>query len=454
MTAHAPAAVLTPVARLMLLCIGMSQVSDAVFRMAVAWWLLEVTQSAALFGAVIAASNVAMTATHASLGWLADRYRRGTVLTIAYGADATACALLTAAAWAGSAAPEWIAALLVLATVASTVAGPIHSSLALQASTQDSTQAFIRHRTSLSSVVMVGGPVLAGALVTAVGSKAVMLLHLVVLAGLCTMLALSARLMPPQPPNSLGIAATTGARLRLLFSGMAMLWRIRPERSLCLQSMLNNLAIAPLFAIALPVLVKDVLRLPPWSLGVCGAVFGLGALGSSLLLAQPTLARHGRYVGALAGRVLMLGGIALGVILFVLFREHGPAWQALPVIGLAMAGTGFSLVNIAVSQARALATPEACRNRLLSSSSALVTLAIPIGSAGVGGLLAAFGPTVSLTAIVAVLAVGVAVFLVEPTSRALLLLDDAALKQAYQVYLDDDVPVGAQQAAGPPGQSR
>ena len=452
MSAPTPAAVLSPVARRMLLCIGMSQVSDAVFRMAVAWWLLEATQSPALFGAVIAASNIAMTVTHACLGWLADRYRRGTVLTIAYGADAAACALLTTAAWMGStAAPEWIAALLVLATVASTVAGPVHSSLALQAGDPGSTQAFIRHRTSLSSVVMVGGPLLAGGLVTAVGPKAVMLLHLAVLVGLCAMLALSSGLMPPQSPSSSGVAATTGARLRLLFSGLTMLWRIHPERSLCLQSMLNNLAIAPLFAIALPVLVKDVMQLPAWSLGICGAVFGVGALGSSLLLAQPAMARYGRYASALVGRLLMVGGLALGVILFVLCRELTPAWQTLPVIGLALAGVGFSLVNITVSQVRALATPEACRNRLLSGTSALVTLAIPIGSAGIGGLLAAFGPTVALMAIVAVLATGLAVFLLEPTSKALLQQNDAALKQSYQRYLDAEAPASARQAASSSG---
>ncbi|MEI8326819.1 MAG: hypothetical protein WCH44_15910, partial [Betaproteobacteria bacterium] len=58
---------------LMLWCIAASQTSDAVFRMAVAWWLLDTTGSPALFGVILAAGNVAMTLSHATLGWLGDR---------------------------------------------------------------------------------------------------------------------------------------------------------------------------------------------------------------------------------------------------------------------------------------------------------------------------------------------------------------------------------------------
>jgi MFS family permease len=227
--------------------------------------------------------------------------------------------------------------------------------------------------------------------------------------------------------------------MRLIFSGLGLLWKVTPERSLCLQAMLGNLVIYPLFAVILPVLVKEQLQMPAWALGLAGACFGVGALVSSTWIAKPVISKMGRYSAVLTARVITIVGLGFATACFALGSSpESTLWLTGALPGLVGAGIGFSVLNIAVSQARAIATPDALRNRLLTAAAAIVTLAIPLGSASAGWLLAHVAPVGVLVAVVLVLAVATLLLWADAPTRSLLETPDAQLPAAYGTYLRDE----------------
>lgn len=424
-------------ARLMLASMTASQTSEAVFRMAVAWWLLDVTHSPALFATVIAISNVAMVVTHSTLGWVADHYDRRSVLFLAYAADLAACAAIGGLAGGQDANAALVTLLLVIGTVANAIGGPVHTSIALEECSAEASQEFVRHRTSLSSLTNVSGPVLAGGLLSVLSSPTVILIHALVLLTISITLGLYFLIGRRRSPASDPAASkNTESGTALIFSGLTTLWRIVPERSLCAQSILGNLAIYPLFAVLLPVMIKEMLNQPAWILGVCEAAFGVGAVILSTLVAKPLITRLGRYRAAVLGRFAMLVGV-LGLMLgLVPSDEFGRSiLTTISCAALALMGGGYSVLNIAVGQARAIATPNAYRNRLISGATALVTSAIPLGSLLGGWMLTNGSVLFALLTVFVVMLLATALLILDRHSRALLSLNNEALKSAYTQYL-------------------
>lgn len=432
---------LPPHMKLMMLCFGASQLSEAIFRIAIAWWLLDVTKSSSLFGALIAASNLAMVLTHAFLGWLGDKYRRSALLGVFYLLDAfSALTIIVIAFTANNPDPILIAALLIVGTISNTASGPLHSSAALEASKPHEAKVFVQHRTSISSACMIIGPALAGIIISAFGARCAMVLHVSVLASLFALIrwqrfkyqaGLHAR-------NEIENGSTTSGIL-LLLSGWKALWRIKAERVLCFQSFLSNAALYPLIAVVLPVLVKDQRSYPAWALGACSSVFGIGALFGSVTVVNRLKKLEGRYLIAGAGRAITIFALVFAAILVVTpaLSADGRCFADLAALGfLGISGIGFSLVNVAVGQVRSLATPNAYRNRLMSSSAALVTLGIPVGSFSIGMVLERFGIGSALLVCLVLLIFSSVIMLCAQSSKALLQMADDALAEAYARQLE------------------
>ncbi|WP_083876759.1 MFS transporter [Ideonella sp. B508-1] len=424
---------------LILWIMGAAQLSEAAFRLAVAWWLLRVTKSPEAFGSMVAISNLAMTLSHAFLGWIADRYPRGIVLGFCYALDFSCAISLLLMASRDSHHLVIVALVLVLGTIANSVGGPVHTSLAMEGAESAEKQAFIRHRASISTASMIVGPLLSSALLAWLDAIVVIALHAVVLFA-CMLTLLRCALVSASHSQNAVETLPSGlrSRLELVFSGIRLIFRIPAERGLSLQSMISNMATFPIFVILVPFIVKSDPRLPIWSIGLCSASFGMGALASSAWLAKRLLISTGRYSAASISRSILFASwcaVLATEVMAAKYIELAHQLHIMSILALLCAGGAFSILNIVVSQSRALATPDSYRNRLISANSALVTATIPVGSYGAGTLLQHVGFLWTLACAVGLMGVVLMLYWLDSPSRKLLALPDSELPEAYMTFL-------------------
>jgi predicted MFS family arabinose efflux permease len=106
----------------------------------------------------------------------------------------------------------------------------------------------------------------------------------------------------------------------------------------------------------LPIFARDILHVGPGGLGMLRSIFAVGAIATSLVLAQLPEARQPH-----AGRALF-GGVALFGIGALLFAASAQLWLSMAALALMGAGDSMSVfVRATVVQ---LASPEDMRGRV------------------------------------------------------------------------------------------
>jgi MFS family permease len=313
---------------------------------AVGWYLYDLTGSALTLAFAGLASFVPIAILTLPAGDLADRVDRRWLLAAAHLIQALAAALLLVLVAIKTSTTWPFYAALVLSGCTRALSGPASKSLAPLLVPREQFAQSVAWATSAQQIAIITGPALGG-LIYLLGAPFTF--------AACTVLALVAAV------------AMIAIRTRVVASkedGTNALQRaIAGFRYLLTQPVVFGAITLDLFAVLLggvhallPIFARDILQVGPAGLGVLRSTFAVGAIASSLALAQLPEARQPHAGKALFGGVAAFG---VGAIVFALSHE---LW--LSMIALAVMGAGDSLSVFVRATVVQLATPQAMRGRV------------------------------------------------------------------------------------------
>lgn len=167
--------------------------------------------------------------------------------------------------------------------------------------------------------------------------------------------------------------------------GIYVIRRIPLQFGIGLVAAILNLVTSPL-SVALPVLVKESRNMPPWFLGALEASVGIGGIFGAFAVGKILKRFHADYV-ILAG----IGAIGIGISILPLTPNI-----LLPLLMMFFIGMGSMVTNIPIVTRSTMALPDKYRSRVSSCASFLYQMAIPIGVAITGNLISIFSLTTTL----------------------------------------------------------
>jgi MFS family permease len=313
---------------------------------AVGWYLYDLTGSALTLAFAGLAAFVPIAILTLPAGDLADRIDRRWLLATAHFIQALAAALLLVLV-AVHVTETWaFYAALVLSGCTRALSGPASKSLAPLLVPREQFAQSVAWATSAQQIAIIAGPAIGG---------------LIYLAGApftfaaCTALAL------------VSVAAMIAIRTKVVASkedGTNAVDRaIASFRYLLTQPVVFGAITLDLFAVLLggvhallPIFARDILHVGPAGLGILRSTFAVGAIATSLALAQLPGERQPH-----AGRALFGGVVAFGAGAIVFALSHH-LWMSM--IALAVMGAGDSLSVFVRATIVQLATPQAMRGRV------------------------------------------------------------------------------------------
>lgn len=365
-----------------------SIIGDACSNIALAWWILDKTGSAAKMSAVLAPAMFVQAILTPLAGPIGDRFPRKRLVFIS---DLWRMAF--SLALAGMVFLDFfnlplLIALYLLLAVGTAVFNSVSDSIVPQLVTAEDLPEAVRQTQAVSSAGRVAGGIVAGLIVTLLGVSGAFLLD----AASFLVSALGAAFIraDTRPSSERPPSADSALRqwAREFSVGVRTLCRLRLILWMSLVAMALNLLLSPI-EIILPVLVKQQRGLPPWFYGGLVSSVSLGSIIGALLL--------GRICRRFApDKVMIAGGLLVGVGIM------GMGWVptvALPMIMMLLIGFGMSIFNTPLSSALALCVPDAYRSRLSSIRFFLYMSAIPLGMAMAGGMISGFGLLPTLVAL-------------------------------------------------------
>jgi MFS family permease len=227
------------------------------------------------------------------------------------------------------------------------------------------------------------GPPLAGALIAWLGASTVLWLDAATFAASAGVVALAV-------PDLAGALPTATEPYRAaLAAGLRYLRRERLLLALAVSLGLLNLVLNPLFAVVLPVYARDELASPP-ALGLMLGFVGIGALAGAV--------GYGAVGHRFSRRRTWLASFLLIPLAYWVLVPAPPLAVLLPALALAGLAKGpIGPIALTVRQER---IPPELRGRVLGASSAIALATAPLGVAIAGFLVesAGFRPTVLVLA--------------------------------------------------------
>ena len=341
---------------------------------AVGWYLYDVTGDPMTLAWAGFASFVPIALFTLPAGDLADRMDRRYILVAAHLFQATAAALLLGLVAAKVTVTWPFYGALLLSGTNRAISGPAHKSLAPLLVPREQFAQSVAWATSTQQTGVIAGPALGG-LIYLVGAPFCF--------GVCLVLALIA------------VGAMLAIRTRVVASkdtGASALERAMAGlRYLLKQPIVFGAISLDLFAVLLggvnallPVFARDILHVGPAGLGMLRSMFAIGAITTSLILAQLPEQRQPHAGHALFGGVAIFG---IGAIVFALSGHFAVALVALGMMGAADAMSVF--VRATVVQ---LATPEDMRGRVSAIHTLFVGCTNELGEFRAGLFASLFGP--------------------------------------------------------------
>lgn len=357
-----------------------SVLGDSCGSIALAWWVLDRTGSAAEMGSILAPAALVRVLLLPVFGPLADLYDRKLLILLSDLWRFVFAGAILAMVWAGYYNfPLLLTCYVALSAGASlfsaSVGGIIPKLVArehLQLATQQSQ--------ALNSVGSVAGGIVGGIVVSYAGVKGAFLIDSAsfLVAGLFTAMIRA----DTRPARSGGGGqdwkSEVAGGFRLIASVPLLFW-------LCVIAMFMNLCLAPL-AIVLPVLAKEARAMPAWFLGGLESSISLGAILGALTVGLVRRRLSGR--GVLVMAISMIG---FGVSLLPWVPN-----AFLPLTVLFWVGVGSSWANVSLGTQVSLTVPDSHRGRLGSIMTFLCSGIAPLGIACAGMALAALGLTTFL----------------------------------------------------------
>lgn len=378
--------------RLLWLGQAASQLGDRIHQIAMAWWVLQTTGSAAMMGALLVASSVPAIVLGPVAGPLADRMDRKTLMLacdLGRGALVTLMALL---AVRHALSVPWLFVFAVVLASLGAVFMPASLAVVPSIVAEDSLLRANSLQEMTAQTAGILGPALGGLLVAGFGAPAAFGANAASFA-LSAVLLASMRRQPA--PKSL----RAESYLDSLRAGLGCL-RSRPA----LTSLLGAFAVANLFLapipVLLPVFARSVFACGASGLGYLEGALGCGMVASALFLSRGKDIRH--KVALIALSFVVQGGFLAGMGLHPDFNGF--------LVGLFALGSALSALNVVCLSAFQRAIPGEQLGRFMGLLGAIVLGVMPLSYAAVG-LLSARYSAGSLWAVSGALLILVGVFL-------------------------------------------
>jgi len=340
---------------------------------AVGWYLYDLTRDPMTLGWAGLAAFVPIALLTLPAGDLADRADRRLVLFAAHLIQAVAAALLLFLVAVNTTVTWPFYGALLLSGTTRALAGPASKSLAPLLVPREQFAQSVAWGTSAQQIAIITGPALGGLIYLAGAPITFAACLVVALAAAIAMLAIRTRVVASQETGGTAFSRAL-AGLRYLMTQPIVLGAISLDLFAVLLGGVNAL---------LPVFARDILHVGPAGLGILRSTFAVGAITTSLVLAQLPEQRQPH-----AGRALF-GGVALfgvGAILFALSGHFTIAMVALFIMGASDAMSVF--VRATVVQ---LATPEDMRGRVSAIHVLFVGCTNELGEFRAGLLASLFG---------------------------------------------------------------
>lgn len=388
-------------------------------QLAVAWWALQETGSAAYFANMIACSIAAEVLAKPLLGWLGDKYNKIMILKLASLISLMTALLMVALSVMGSFNPWTVGVLMIVSSAIVGVRDPLQASIIPLFAEDDKVSLAFRTKSVMSSFSIILGPVLASGLIYGFG------ITLAFAADFFAILAAGALIatIPTQTgATKQGEKTPSDGGFSMIYSGFKIVYGVKVEFYLAVIAMLINFALFPFFTILIPLYVKDVIQYPVTYIGLLDSCFGLGILAGSY-----------KIIGWLSERVprdlcVSAGFALLGCNLVVV----GTCSSSFIVpVAFFCGGIGLMLINIPTSAVRLLATPKSHRNRVFATVSFLSAAASPLGSFAMNYLIAALGVAMTITLLGAMVVLLSLLAFLMPDFKIFMRTPDTQLNGAY-----------------------
>jgi MFS family permease len=352
----------------------MSTLAQYMQWVAVGWYLYDLTGDPMTLAWAGFASFVPIALLTLPAGDLADRMDRRLILATAHSFQACAAALLLALVAAKVTLTWPFYAALLLSGTNRALSGPAHKSLAPLLVPREQFAQSVAWATSTQQTGIIAGPALGG-LLYLVGAPFTFAVCLALaLIAVFAMLAIRTRVVASKDTGTSAVQRAM-AGLRYLRTQPIVLGAISLDLFAVLLGGVNAL---------LPVFARDILHVGPAGLGMLRSMFAIGAIATSLVLAQLPEERQPHAGHALFGGVAVFG---IGAIVFALSGHFIVALLALGMMGAADAMSVF--VRATVVQ---LATPEDMRGRVSAIHTLFVGCTNELGEFRAGLFASLFGP--------------------------------------------------------------
>ena len=313
---------------------------------AIGWYLYDLTGTAMTLAYAGLAAFVPIALLTLPAGDLADRVDRRWLLGAAHLFQAAAAALLFILVFIHFSSTWAFYGALVLSGTTRALSGPAAKSIVPLLVPREQFAQSVAWTTSTQQIAVITGPA-AGGLLYLLGAPVTFAACFVLaMAAAVAMIAIRKR---AANRNEAGMSAVRRAiaGLRFVKSQPILLGAISLDLFAVLIGGVNAL---------LPVFARDILHVGPGGLGVLRSTFAVGAIATSLVLAQLPEPRQPH-----AGRALF-GGVALFGIGAVAFSLSGNFWISMAC--LAAMGAGDSLSVFVRATVVQLASPEDMRGRV------------------------------------------------------------------------------------------
>lgn len=329
---------------------SLSLIGDAVGMLALGWWILEKTGSAAIMGTMLAipmAIGVMLTPLFGPLG---DRYSRKIIIAISDMIRAVVFVALGLCVWLDHFDKTLLVGLFTINTAAGALFSSSSRSIVTQLVERAMLKTAINKTEGINAVAGIVGGLVGGALVSVFGVMVAFGVNAAtfVVATLCS-LAIRANTKAGQSTQALGFKTWLNA----VREGFRVVFQVRILFGLSLIVMFINFTVAPL-EILIPYLVKQVEQLPAWYVGLLesGLALGsiLGVLLFSVLAAKISL-----------DRIMLMAFVLLGLcISSMALNIH--IYQVL--VCLVLIGVATVWANVVLSSQVMASVPDILRSRI------------------------------------------------------------------------------------------
>jgi MFS transporter, DHA3 family, macrolide efflux protein len=367
-----------------------SVLGDSCSHIALAWWILDATESPAQMSAVLAPAMFMRIFLLPLLGPIGDKFPRKWLIFISdiwRGVFTFAIGTMIVLNYFNL---PLLITLYIVNAVGSAIFSSVAGSIVPQLVSAENLPVAMRQSEAITAVGGIVGGIAGGGLVTIFGLAGAFYVD----AGsymLSAILVLFIR-ANTRPPLVEGEKTTEKSALGIWFEdlkeGFVVMYKIPVMFWMSIVAMMLNFVLSPI-GIILPVLVKQERNLPPWFLGALESSVGLGSILGAII------------IGWLCKKMLTDVVVVMGIVFIGIGIGFMP-WVpsiALPLSMMFLIGVGAALANIPMSTKEALATPDQYRSRINSIGGFQSMLAAPIGVAVAGVVLEKYGLNYTLMGI-------------------------------------------------------